>query len=171
MDQPEFEPLPTGGFISQADGTSWMAMYCLNLLRIALELAQHNHVYEDIASKFFEHFLSIASAINDTGEEKLGLWDETDQFYYDHLNLPDGENVAMKIQSVVGLLPLLAVEVLESEVYEAPGIHLPDGMVSTTPHEARRSDLRLEDRRDRRSQTAVHAARPPNEGVVETDVG
>jgi len=110
------KPLPTGGFISQADGTSWMAMYCLNLLRIALELAQHNHVYEDIASKFFEHFLSIASAINDTGEEKLGLWDEADQFYYDHLNLPDGENVPMKIQSVVGLLPLLAVEVLDSNV-------------------------------------------------------
>jgi hypothetical protein len=110
------QPLPTGGFISQADGTSWMAMYCLNLLRIALELAQHNDVYEDIASKFFEHFLSIASAINDVGEEKLGLWDATDQFYYDHLNLPDGQNVAMKIQSVVGLLPLLAVEVLDSDV-------------------------------------------------------
>jgi hypothetical protein len=110
------QPLPTGGFISQADGTSWMAMYCLNLLRIALELAQHNHVYEDIASKFFEHFLSIASAINDSGEDKLGLWDEADQFYYDHLNLPDGENVPMKIQSVVGLLPLLAVEVLDSRV-------------------------------------------------------
>jgi hypothetical protein len=110
------QPLPTGGFISQADGTSWMAMYCLNLLRIALELAQSNHVYEDIASKFFEHFLSIASAINDTGEEKLGLWDEADQFYYDHLNLPDGENVTMRIQSIVGLLPLLAVEVLDSDV-------------------------------------------------------
>jgi hypothetical protein len=107
------KPLPTGGFLSQADGTSWMAMYCLNLLHIALELAQHNHVYEDIATKFFEHFLSIASAINDSGENRLGLWDETDQFYYDHLNLPDGENVPMKIQSAVGLIPLLAVEVLD----------------------------------------------------------
>jgi hypothetical protein len=110
------EPLPTGGFISQADGTSWMAMYCLNLLRIALELAQHDHVYEDIASKFFEHFLAIAGAINGVGENKLGLWDEADQFYYDHLNLPDGENVPMKIQSAVGLIPLLAVEVLDADV-------------------------------------------------------
>jgi hypothetical protein len=116
------KPLPTGGFFSQADGTSWMATYCLNLLRIALELAQHNHVYEDIATKFFEHFLSIAAAINGVGDDKLGLWDETDQFYYDHLNLPDGENVPMKIQSAVGLIPLLAVEVLD------PGLlkNLPD---------------------------------------------
>jgi hypothetical protein len=110
------QPLPTGGFISQADGTSWMAMYCVNLLRIALELAQHNHVYEDIASKFFEHFLRIANAINDDGEDKRGLWDESDQFYYDHLNLPCGANVPMKIQSIVGLIPLLAVEVLDSDV-------------------------------------------------------
>jgi len=110
------KPLPGGGFLSQADGTSWMAMYCLNLLRIALELALHDHVYEDIATKFFEHFLAIAAAINGVGEDKLGLWDEADQFYYDHLNLPDGQNVPMKIQSAVGLIPLLAVEVLEPEM-------------------------------------------------------
>jgi len=110
------KPLPTGGFMSQADGTSWMAMYCLNLLRIALELAQHNHVYEDIATKFFEHFLSIAAAINGKEDDCLGLWDEADQFYYDHLNLPDGENVPMKIQSAVGLIPLLAIEVLEPDM-------------------------------------------------------
>ena len=116
------KPLPTGGFMSQADGTSWMAMYCLNLLRIALELAQHNHVYEDIATKFFEHFLSIAGAINGVGDDKLGLWDEADQFYYDHLNLPDGENVPMKIQSAVGLIPLLAVEVLDPALLK----NLPD---------------------------------------------
>jgi hypothetical protein len=109
------KPLPTGGFINQADGTSWMAMYCLNLLRIAIELALHNHVYEDIATKFFEHFLAIAGAINGIGEDTLGLWDETDQFYYDHLNLPDGENVPLKIQSAVGLIPLLAVETLEPD--------------------------------------------------------
>ncbi|MGO9066109.1 MAG: MGH1-like glycoside hydrolase domain-containing protein, partial [Myxococcaceae bacterium] len=95
-------PLPTGGFINQADGTSWMAMYSLNLLRIAAELAMHNHVYEDIASKFFEHFLSIAGAINGVGEDCIGLWDETDQFYYDHLCLPDGTNLPLKIQSAVG---------------------------------------------------------------------
>jgi len=116
------QPLPTGGFLSQADGTSWMAMYCLNLLRIALELAQHNRVYEDVASKFFEHFLSIAGAINGVGEGKLGLWDEADQFYYDHLNLPDGENVPIKIQSAVGLIPLMAVEVLDPDVLK----QLPD---------------------------------------------
>ena len=74
--------MPTGGFINQADGTSWMAMFCLNLLRIAVELAVHNHVYEDLASKFFEHFLAIAGAINGVEDESSGLWDETDQFYY-----------------------------------------------------------------------------------------
>ena len=83
-------PLPTGGFINQADGTAWMAMYCLNLMRIALELAQHNHVYEDIATKFFEHFLYIAEAMTNIGGEGIGLWDEEDQFFYDELNLPDG---------------------------------------------------------------------------------
>ncbi len=103
-------PLPTGGFINQADGTSWMAMYSLNLLRIAIELSVHNHVYEDIASKFFEHFLSIAGAINGVDEGSLGLWDETDQFYYDHLCLPDGTNFPLRIQSVVGLIPLFAVQ-------------------------------------------------------------
>jgi len=111
------KPLPGGGWLSQADGTSWMAMYCLNLLRISLELAAlHDHVYEDIATKFFEHFLAIAAAINGVGDDTLGLWDETDQFYYDHLNLPDGANVPIKIQSAVGLLPLFVVEVLDPEV-------------------------------------------------------
>lgn len=109
-------PLPTGGFINQADGTSWMAMYCLNLLRISLELARHNKVYEDIATKFFEHFLGIAGAINGAEEDCLGLWDESDQFYYDHLSLPSGENVPMKVRSLVGLIPLYAVEVLEPKL-------------------------------------------------------
>ncbi len=107
------KPLPTGGFINQADGTSWMAMYCLNLLRIALELARHNKVYEDIATKFFEHFLNIAAAINGAEEGALGLWDEQDEFYYDRLCLPDGESVPLKVRSMVGLIPLFAVEVLE----------------------------------------------------------
>jgi len=112
-------PLPTGGFINQADGTSWMAMYSLNLLRIAAELAVHNHIYEDIASKFFEHFLSIAGAINGVGEDSLGLWDENDQFYYDHLCLPDGTNIPLKIQSAVGLIPLFAVQPVEPAVLKA----------------------------------------------------
>jgi hypothetical protein len=111
-------PLPTGGFINQADGTSWMAMYSLNLMRIALELAQYNHVYEDIATKFFEHFLHIAEAMNDIGEAGIGLWDEEDEFYYDVLNLPDGSMIPLKIRSMVGLIPLFAVEVLEPETLE-----------------------------------------------------
>ena len=83
----------------------------------------HNHVYEDIASKFFEHFLSIAGAINGVGDEKcLGLWDETDQFYYDHLSLPDGENLPVKIQSAVGLIPLFAVQPADMNMVQ----HLPE---------------------------------------------
>jgi len=122
------KPLPTGGHINQADGTSWMAMYCLNLMRIALELAIHNRVYEDIASKFFEHFLYIAQAMTNIGGEGLGLWDETDEFYYDVLH-PDrddlrqhGEFIPLKIRSMVGLIPLFAVETLEPELLE----RLPD---------------------------------------------
>jgi hypothetical protein len=111
------KPLPTGGFLSQADGTSWMGMYCLNLLRIALHLAMHNHVYEDIATKFFEHFLEIARAMTNMGgsESGIGLWDEEDQFYYDALNLPDGRIVPLRLRSIVGLVPLFAVETLEPE--------------------------------------------------------
>ena len=105
-------PLPTGGHINQADGTSWVAMYSLNLLRIALELAQHNRVYEDIATKFFEHFLDIAAAINGA-EHGMGLWDEADEFYYDELRTPGGRELPLKVRSMVGLIPLFAVEVLD----------------------------------------------------------
>ena len=98
-------PLPTGGYISQADGTAWMAMYSLNLMRIALELAAGNIVYEDIATKFFEHFLSIAQAMTQMGDPSqgipMGLWDEQDQFYYDILNLPDGARVPLRVRSLV----------------------------------------------------------------------
>jgi hypothetical protein len=110
--------LPTGGYINQSDGTSWMAMYSLNLMRIALELAEHNHVYEDIASKFFEHFLNIAEAMNCIVSEDCGLWDEEDQFFYDVLNLPNDDRVRMRIRSMVGLIPLFAVETLEPELLE-----------------------------------------------------
>ncbi len=113
-------PLPTGGFINQADGTAWMAMYCLNLMRIALELAIHNRVYEDIATKFFEHFLHIAEAMTNIGGEGkgVGLWDEEDQFYYDELNLPDGRMLKLRVRSMVGLIPLFAVETLEPELLD-----------------------------------------------------
>jgi hypothetical protein len=110
------EPLPTGGAISQADGTGWMAMFALNLLRISLELAQHDHVYEDLATKFFEHFLYIAEAMTNIGNQGIRLWDEEDGFYYNVLNLPDGQMVPLKVRSMVGLTPLFAVEVLEPEV-------------------------------------------------------
>ena len=106
--------LPTGGYINQSDGTSWMAMYALNLMRIALELAEHNHVYEDIASKFFEHFLGIAEAMNSMNDD--GLWDDNDKFFYDVLNLPDDVRVRLRIRSMVGLIPLFAVETLEPEL-------------------------------------------------------
>ncbi len=112
------KPLPTGGYINQADGTSWMAMYCLNLMRIALELATRNKSYEDIATKFFEHFLHIAEAMNNIGDQGIGLWDEQDEFYYDVLNLPSGRMMPLKIRSLVGLIPLFAVETLDPELLE-----------------------------------------------------
>ena len=112
------KPLPTGGFLNQADGTAWMAMYSLNLLRIALELALHNRVYEDMASKFFEHFLTIAGAMFDFDGLGAGLWDEADGFYYDQLAMPDGETHTLRIRSMVGLIPLFAVETIEPEMLE-----------------------------------------------------
>jgi hypothetical protein len=111
-------PLPTGGHIEQSDGTSWMAMYSLNLLTIATELAKHNPAYEDVASKFWEHFLHIAHAMNNRGDEGLELWDEEDGFYYDVLHLPNGDHHALKVRSMVGLIPLFAVETLEPEVLD-----------------------------------------------------
>ena len=115
---------PSGVSINQADGTGWMAMYCLNMLRISLELAQHNPVYEDIATKFFEHFLHIAEAMTDFRRTGTGLWDEADGFYYDALEASDGSVHRMRLRSMVGLIPLFAVEVLEPEVLERlPGFH------------------------------------------------
>jgi hypothetical protein len=115
-------PLPTGGHINQSDGTSWMAMYSLNLMRIALELARHNPVYEDIATKFFEHFLQIAGAMSNMAGDGSGLWDEQDEFFYDVLELPDGARFPLRLRSMVGLIPLFAVETLEPELLDSvPG--------------------------------------------------
>jgi hypothetical protein len=111
-------PLPTGGFLEQSDCTSWMAMYCLNMLAIALELAQEEHSYEDVASKFWEHFCYIAYAMNHRGKDGLTLWDEEDGFYYDVLRLPDGSHFPLKVRSMVGLIPLFAIETLEPEMLE-----------------------------------------------------
>lgn len=105
-------PLPTGGYIQQSDGTSWMAMYALNLLTVALELALEKPVYEDIASKFFEHFIYIAAAMNGLEEGSTKLWDDADQFYYDVLNLPDGRQIQLKVRSMVGLAALFAVSLI-----------------------------------------------------------
>jgi len=107
------KPLPTGGFIEQADGTAWMGMFCLSMLRIAIELTPHEPSYEDIASKFFEHFLHIASAMNRLGDG--GLWDEEDGFFYDWLRMPDGNKIPLRVRSMVGLIPLFAVTTLDSE--------------------------------------------------------
>jgi hypothetical protein len=108
-------PLPTGGHLEQADGTAWMAFYCATMLSMALELAKEDAAYEDMASKFFEHFVAIADAMNHLGGE--GLWDEEDGFYYDQLHL-DSREIPLKVRSLVGLIPLLAVEVLEDEVID-----------------------------------------------------
>ena len=105
--------LPTGGHLEQADGTAWMAFYCQGMLDIALELAPFDEVYINLAVKFLEHFLWIASAINRMGGEQEGLWDEEDGFYYDLLRYPDGTSTRLKVRSVVGLLPLCATVVFE----------------------------------------------------------
>jgi hypothetical protein len=109
--------LPGRGHINQADGTAWMAMYTLNLMRIALELALRAHVYEDIASKFFENFLDIAGVMTNIGGNEIGFWDKADEFYYDVLHLPDGERIPLRLRSMVGLIPLFAVEVLDASVF------------------------------------------------------
>ncbi len=104
------QPLPTGGIIEQSDGTSWMAMYALNMLRISKELARVRPIYQDSSSKFFEHFIFIADAMVNIGKDGIPLWDAKDKFYYDVLKLPDGTNSRIKIRSMVGLIPLFAIE-------------------------------------------------------------
>jgi hypothetical protein len=111
-------PLPVGGSLEQADATSWMAMYSLNMLRISLELAKTNTAYEDTASKFMEHFIYIAGAIANLSGGSLNLWDDEDEFFYDGLNQSDGGFMRLKIRSMVGLIPLFAVETLESDLLE-----------------------------------------------------
>ena len=162
-------PLPTGGYINQSDGTSWMAMYSLNLMRIALELAQHNHVYEDIATKFFEHFLHIAEAMTKVGDG-MGLWDDEDGFFYDVLNLPDGQMLPLKVRSMVGLIPLFAVETLEPELCaKVPEFtERLDWFLNYRPDLAG-AGLALERAGQRRAPAAVAAARQPHEEAAEAD--
>ncbi|MCC6424783.1 MAG: glucosidase [Phycisphaerales bacterium] len=110
-------PLPNGAYLDQCDGTSWMAMYCLNMLAISLELAGENPIYEDVATKFLEHFFYIANAMNNhssvRGDDVADLWDDVDGFYYDLLRHADGSHTPLRVRSVVGLIPLLAVETLD----------------------------------------------------------
>ncbi|WP_020531768.1 MGH1-like glycoside hydrolase domain-containing protein [Flexithrix dorotheae] len=109
-------PLPTGGTMEQADGTAWMAMYSLNMLRIAIEIAKSRPHYQEMANKFFEHFLTIAGAMFNIGKEHFDLWDDEDEFYYDVIH-PDNEpSHLLKVRSIVGVIPLFAVEVLKPEV-------------------------------------------------------
>jgi glycogen debranching enzyme len=109
------QSLPTGGSLEQADGTAWMAFYAATMLAIALELADTDPVYEDVASKFFEHFVAIVDSMNHF--DGTGLWDEADGFYYDRLNV-DGKSEPLKTRSMVGVLPIIAVEVLDDQVLE-----------------------------------------------------
>jgi hypothetical protein len=140
-------PLPTGGHIEQADGTGWMAMYSLNLLAIAMELASEDPAYEDVASKFWEHFLYIANAINHLGNDGAGMWDPADGFFYDVLHMQNGDHMAMKVRSMVGLIPLYAVETLDSE------------LVDRLPGFKGRLEWFLEHRRDLTANVACMQAR------------
>ena len=113
-------PLPSGRQLQQADGTAWMAFYCATMLAMSLELARHRAAYEDIASKFFEHFVDIIDAMNNLGGD--GLWHEEDGFYYDQILVDDGTEIPLRVRSLVGIIPLIAVEVLDQEVIKAlPG--------------------------------------------------
>ncbi|MBS1173268.1 MAG: uncharacterized protein H6R12_2098, partial [Proteobacteria bacterium] len=111
-------PLPTGGSLEQADGTAWMAFYAQNMLEMAIELALHDAVYEEMVIKFLEHFLWIASSMDRMGEQADELWDDEDGFFYDVLRLPDGSATRLKVRSMVGLLPLCATTVFSPEVLE-----------------------------------------------------
>jgi hypothetical protein len=110
--------LPTGGHIDQSDGTSWMAMFSLNMMRISLELALTKPIYQDMATKFLEHFFYIAGAMINAGGKGIDLWDEEDEFYYDTLHCPNDQLIKLKIHSMVGLIPMFAVETLEPEFLE-----------------------------------------------------
>ncbi|MEO5891837.1 MAG: glucosidase [Ferruginibacter sp.] len=111
-------PVPGGGDLEQADGTSWMAMYALNMVKIALELSLENPVYENMAIKFSEHFLFIAGSITNMGEDSEGLWDDDDGFYYDLLKLPDDSFKRLKIRSMVGLIPMFATIIFNEDTWK-----------------------------------------------------
>ncbi|HXH27753.1 MAG TPA: glucosidase, partial [Candidatus Polarisedimenticolia bacterium] len=142
-------PLPTGGHLEQADGTAWMAFYSATLMSIAMELSQDNPATEDTASKFFEHFIAIVDAMNRLGG--TGLWDEEDGFYYDRLH-HDGSEVPLRVRSLVGLIPLIAVEILEQET------------IDRLPGFRKRMDWFLRNRRDLAGQISCMASAGEHDG-------
>jgi hypothetical protein len=148
--------LPTGGYLEQADGTAWMAFYCQAMLDLALELASHDPVYQDLAVKFLEHFLWIASAINRMGGKGEGLWDEEDGFYYDLLRYPDGHSTRLKVRSLVGLLPLCATVIFEKHHGEL------------VPQLAERVHERI--RRMPELLKAIHPTGPKHPGVADRGI-
>ncbi|HWH68293.1 MAG TPA: hypothetical protein VNT26_02870, partial [Candidatus Sulfotelmatobacter sp.] len=147
-------PLPTGGYLEQADGTAWMALFCQNMLEIAVELASQDPAYEELAAKFAEHFYWIAAAVNRSGAD--GLWDEGDGFYYDLLRLPDGQATHLKVRSIVGLLPLCATTVIEKYQRE----QVPRVVEHLRQRLARMPELR----------TSVHATGAGQFGVAERGI-
>ncbi len=147
-------PLPTGGYLEQADGTAWMALFTQNMLELAVELASHRDAYQDIAYKFVEHFLYIAAAMNQPGDD--GMWDEEDGFYYDLLRLPDGRATRLKVRSMVGLLPLCATTVIEAWQRErVPGV--------TASYRKRVSQMP-------ELMNSVHPTGPGHQGVAERGI-
>ena len=143
-------PLPGGGHLDQSDGTSWMGVYTLNMMAIALELAPKFPAYEDIASKFFDHFLLIADAMNRMGGADQGLWDEEDGFYYDYLHA-NGDSTALRIRSAVGLIPLFAVEVFDAApIAAAYRVRQTRALVSAQPSRSAGERRAYQRRRDRR---------------------
>ena len=157
--------------MNQADGTAWMAMYSLNLLRISLELAIENKVYEDTATKFFEHFLYIAEAMTRMGGED-GLWDEQDGFFYDMLALPDERPLPLRVRSIVGLIPLFTVEVIEPDFFkQLPRFHAAVAVVPELPARSCTVGFALDGARLGRAPSAVAAARPQNEDAATADAG
>jgi hypothetical protein len=130
-------PLPTGGRIEQSDGTAWMAMFCLNMLRMSVELSERDPVYVDMTIKFLDHFLYIARAMTDMGKEGIGLWNDEDNFFYDVLWMSSGEKVPLRLRSIVGLIPLFAVGIVEQGVIDK----LPELWSKFELYRERRSDL------------------------------
>ena len=155
-------PLGDGNFIEQSDGTSWMAAYCLHMLAMAMELAHEDPAYEDVASKFFEHFVYISQAMNDFGGEGFGLWNEEDGFYYDMLHLRDGRHIPMKVRSMVGIVPLFAAETFEPEDLAQPAlVFATDALVSRPPSRTWAEHVDMSQHTPRGPRLLLTIANPP----------